>query len=435
MILPKPDRNLKFNPMRPLTLKITVWLISILIFSHGYGQPTSHSNLALVGARIYVSPTAAPIEDGTVLIHNGRITAVGPRDEIKVPATWSVIDCKDLTLTAAFWNCHVHFIEPKWQDADLMPAAQFNRQMEQMITSHGFVHVYDLAEFTIGNVLRIRNRIKKGDVNGPVIYTTGVPLVPMNGSPFYIAPLKLPEVADPQQAVAHIRQQIDSGADGIKIWTGSPTGNKVVYMPEDIVRAITETAHRIGKPVFAHPTDTKGVMIAVNNGVDILAHTSPDDGRLWNVDTIQQMIAANVALIPTLKLWKDELKKGGITDWAHHPLVLTAQQQLHDFYKAGGTVLFGTDVGYLTDYATTDEYVLLAGAGLNFNQILAMLTTTPAQRFGQSRHTGRITVGFDADIVLLAGDPAADIQVLDKVAYTIRRGKIIYTKTPPDTTP
>jgi len=422
--------------MRPLTLRITLWLISILTFSHGYGQPTTtHSNLALVGARIYTSPTAAPIDDGTVLIHNGKIAAVGPRDVIKVPANWSVIDCKDLTLTAGFWNCHVHFIEPKWQDADIIPASQFNRQMEQMITSHGFVYVYDLAELTIGNVLRIRNRIKKGDVNGPVIYTTGVPLVPPNGSPFYIAPLKLPEATDPQQAIAHIHRQIDSGVDGIKIWTGSPTGNKIVYMPEDMVRQITEATHRLGKPVFAHPTDTKGVLIAMNNGVDILAHTSPDDGRLWSFDTIQQMIAAHLALIPTLKLWKDELKKGGATDWAHQPLILTAQQQLHDFYKAGGTVLFGTDVGYLTDYSTTDEYLLLAGAGLNFNQILAMMTTNPALRFGQSRHTGRIAVGLDADIVLLAGDPAADIQSLDKVVYTIRRGKIIYSKTPPGTTP
>lgn len=421
--------------MRPFTLKITCWLIAILIISHGYGQRPTHSILALVGARIYTSPNAAPIEDGTVLIRNGRIAAVGPRDEIRVPTAASIIDCKNLTLTAGFWNCHVHFIEPKWQDADLMPAAQFNRQMEQMITSHGFVYVYDLAEFNIGNVLRIRNRIRKGDVKGPVIYTCGVPLVPPNGSPFYIAPLKLPEATDPQQAVAHVREQIDSGADGIKIWTGSPVGNNVVYMPADIVSAVTETAHRFHRPVFAHPTDTKGVMIAMQNGVDILAHTSPDDGRLWSADTIRQMIAAHLALIPTLKLWKDELKKSGITDWAHHPLVLTAQQQLHDFYKAGGTVLFGTDVGYLSDYATSDEYVLLAGAGLNFTQILAMLTTTPAERFGQSRHTGRIAVGLDADIVLLAGNPAADIQVLDKVAYTIRRGRIIYSQIPPATNP
>src|SRR6185312_4754152 len=348
--------------MNPATLKITFGLVAILLASQVFGQRRQdHSTLALVGARIYPSPTDSPIDNGTVLIRNGRITAVGPGDEIKVPSSYSVIDCKDLTLTAAFWNCHVHFIEPKWQDADLMPAGQFNRQMEQMLTGHGFAHVYDLAEFTIGNVLRIRNRIRKGDVRGPVIYTAGVPLVPPNGSPFYIAPLKLPEAVDSQQAVTHVREQLDSGADAIKIWTGSPTGNSVAYMPADIVRAVTAAAHRRHKLVFAHPTDTKGVMIAVDNGVDILAHTSPDDGRLWSEDTIRHMIAAHVALIPTLKLWKDELKKAGVTDWAHHPLVLTAQQQVRDFSRAGGAILFGTDVGYLADHATVDEYVLLAG--------------------------------------------------------------------------
>lgn len=421
--------------MSPATWKITIALIGILLVNHGYGQRQSiRSNLALVGARIYPSPTDSPIVNGVVLIRNGRIAAVGTAETIKVPASYSVIDCKDLTLTAAFWNCHVHFIEPKWQDADLMPVKQFNAQMEQMITSHGFAHVYDLAEFSIGNVLRIRNRIRKGDVRGPVIYTAGVPLVPQNGSPFYIAPLKLPEATDPQQAVAHVRAQLDSGADAIKIWTGSPTGNKVVYMPGDIVSAVTEAAHSRRKLVFAHPTDTKGVMIAVDHGVDILAHTSPDDGRLWSEDTIRHMLAAHISLIPTLKLWKDELKKAGVTDWAHHPLVLTAQQQLHDFSRAGGTVLFGTDVGYLTDYATDDEYVLLAGAGFGFRQILAMLTTAPAHRFGLGRRTGRIAVGMDADIVLLAGDPAVDIHAFDKVAYTLLRGRIIYTDAPPDTT-
>lgn len=413
-----------------------ICLVAILVAGVVSGQPRPvRSNVALVGARIYPSPTDSPIDNGVVLIRNGKIVAVGAAGTIKVPSSYSIIDCKDLTLTAAFWNCHVHFIEPKWQDADLMPAAQFNQQMEQMITSHGFAHVYDLAEFAIGNVLRIRNRIKRGEVLGPVIYTAGVPLVPQDGSPFYIAPRKLPEAADSEQAVTHVREQIDSGADGVKIWTGSPTGNNVAYMPADIVRAVTETAHRFRKPVFAHPTDTKGVMIAVDNGVDILAHTSADDGRLWSEDTIKKMLAAHIALIPTLKLWKDELKKAGVTDWAHHPLVLTAQQQVHDFSKAGGMVLFGTDVGYLTDYATSDEYVLLAGAGLNFPQILAMLTTTPAKRFGLSRRTGRIAVGMDADIVLLAGDPAKDIQALDKVAYTFLRGRIIYTSAPPDTTP
>jgi imidazolonepropionase-like amidohydrolase len=399
-----------------------------------YGNSIFCQDLALVGAKIYPSPTGAPIEKGVILIRKGKIAAVGSGDKIVVPKTMTVIDCRGLVLTAAFWNCHVHFIEPKWQDADLIPPAQFNNQMAQMITSHGFAHVFDLAELSIGTVLRIRDRIKKGEVSGPVIYTAGVPLTPLNGNPFYIEPLKLPEASDPQQAAAHVRQQIDSGADAIKIWTGSPVGGgKTVYMPEEIVRQMTQTAHNLGKPVFSHPTDTKGVMIALDGGVDILAHTAPQDGRAWSADTIRRMLTAHLALIPTLKLWKYELQKGGAVDWAHTAFMLTAQQQLHDFSKAGGTVLFGTDVGYVPDYSTGDEYTLMAGSGLSFSQILAALTTTPAQRFGLGARTGRIAVGMDADIVLLKADPALDIRSFDKVVYTFCQGKIIYRNIPPET--
>jgi imidazolonepropionase-like amidohydrolase len=385
-------------------------------------------NLALVDAKIYPSPTEAPIEKGVVLIRDGKITAVGSSDKIVVPKNMTVIDCKGLILTAAFWNCHVHFIEPKWDHADQLPAATFVRQMEDMITSHGFAHVFDLAEFTIGHVLLIRNRIKKGDVAGPVIYTAGVPIVPPNGSPIYIAPYKLPEIGDPQQAAAHVRQQIDSGADAIKLWTGSPIGGgSIAYMPEAVAKAVVATAHALGKPVFSHPTDSMGVAIALTCGVDILAHTAHDE-KPWSAETIREMIANHMALIPTLKLCKEELIRQGVTDWEKNPLLPSAQRQLRDFSQAGGQVLFGTDVGYVPDYSVGDEYTFMAGAGLSFPQILAALTTAPAKRFGLSAKTGRIVAGMDADIVLLAADPTADIRAFDKVAYTLYQGKIIYQK-------
>ncbi len=391
------------------------------------GSPIFCQDLALVGAKIYPSPTEAPIEKGVVLIRDGKITAVGSSDKIVVPKNMTVIDCKGLILTAAFWNCHVHFIEPKWDHADNIPAAQFNRQMEDMITSHGFAHVFDIAEFNIEHVLLIRNRIKKGDVAGPVIYTAGVPLVPPNGSPIYIAPYKLPEIGDPQQAVAHVRQQIDSGADAIKLWTGSPVAGGIAYMPEAVAKAVVATAHGLGLPVFSHPTDSMGVAIAINCGVDILAHPAPDEGRPWSAEMIRRMIAGHMALIPTLKLFKEELIKVGV-DWEKNPLLPNAQRQVRDFSQAGGQVLFGTDVGYVPDYSVGDEYTFMAGAGLSFAQILAALTTAPAQRFGLSAKTGRITKGMDADIVLLGADPTTDIRAFDKVSYTLYQGKIIYKK-------
>jgi imidazolonepropionase-like amidohydrolase len=389
-------------------------------------QDNNNRTLALVGARIYPSPTAGPIEKGTVLIRDGKIIAAGSADKIAVPQNSKVIDCSGLVLTAAFWNCHVHFIEPKWDNADQIPVDQFNRQMEDMLTSHGFAHVFDLAEFNIYHTLLIRNRIKQGTVRGPVIYTVGSPLVPRNGSPIYIRPFTLQEASDPEFAAAHVRQQIDSGADGIKLWTGSPVGDSIVHMPEDIVRAITRTAHSLGKPVFAHPSDIIGVMAAVNGGVDVVAHTTPDANRIWSKDTIRQMLAAHVTLIPTLKLWTSELHRNHVPEPAYSKIIRSAQQELHDFAAAGGTVLFGTDVGYIPDYSTADEYTLLAGSGLDFRHILAMLTTAPAKKFGLAARTGVIAAGMDADIVLLSADPSIDIRSFDKVVCTFLGGKIIF---------
>ena len=412
-------------------MKIIIVLLFTFYFSAGsvFSQTNNApADLALVGARIYSSPSATPIENGTVLISKGKIVGVGSADKIVIPTSFRIISCKGMILTAAFWNCHIHFIEPKWNRADTIDAERFNQQMADMLTSHGFAHVFDLAELDIEQTLRIRNRIKKGDVSGPVIYTAGVPLVPVDGSPFYIEPLKLPEATDPQQAALHVRQQIDSGADGIKLWTGSPTRHGTVYMPAPIVTAITQEAHRLGKPVFAHPTDNRGLGIAVEGGVDILAHTTPDGGRAWSPDTLRLMLAAHMSVIPTLKLWKEEFLKSSVKDPMHNSFIRVAQQQVHDFSAAGGVLLFGTDVGYITDYSTRDEFSLLAGAGLDFRQILTMLTTAPAKQFGLATRTGQIVTGMDADIVLLDGDPATDILSLDKVVYTLCQGKLIYER-------
>ncbi len=412
-------------------LLLAFYVVTGFLFTNSvFGQAVNViEDIALVGARIYPSPSAAPIENGVVLIRNGKIMDVGGSDRIVVPKSFRIISCKGMVLTAAFWNCHVHFIEPKWNRADTIAAERFDRQMADMLTSHGFAHVFDLAALDLQQTLRIRNRIKKGDVSGPVIFTAGVPLVPPDGSPFYIAPLKLPEAASPQQAALHVRQQIDSGADGIKLWTGSPTTHGIVHMPVPVVRAIVHEAHRLGKPVFAHPTDNQGLAIALDGGLDILAHTTPDGGRAWTADTIQRMLAAHLSVIPTLKLWKDELLKHGIKEDIHNPFIPVAQQQVHDFSAAGGTLLFGTDVGYITDYSTRDEYNLLAGSGLDFRHILTMLTTAPAKQFGLASRTGQIAPGMDADIVLLDGDPATDILSFDKVIYTLCQGKLIYQRT------
>lgn len=406
--------------------KLSAILIVIALYLPAMAQSVVNRQvLALTGAKIYPSPGAKPITAGVVLVQDGKITAVGSAKTVKIPTDAYVIDGKGKVLTAGFWNCHVHFIEPKWLHADSLPAAQLSKQLSDMFGRYGFTHVFDLAVFDFSNLLALRKRITAGEVSGPAIMSVGVPFTPPNGSPVYIRPLKLPEIGTPAEATAYVQKQIQAGADGIKIWAASPNGREVVPMPLDVARAAVSAAHALGKPVFAHPTSDAGVEIAIESGVDILAHVAPDDHRPWDTATIHNLLRHKTALIPSLKLFKWELLRIGLP-LDNGNLIATALQQAGSYVKAGGEILFGTDVGYVTDYSTTDEFDFLAQAGFSFDQILTALTTAPAKKFGLGAQTGRVAVGMDADLVLLEADPATDSKRFADVACTIAKGKIIY---------
>ena len=137
-----------------------------------------------------------------------------------------------------------------------------------------------------------------------------------------------------------------------------------------------------------------------------------------------------MSLIPTLKLWLWELGRLGGPAVALERAQANAQGQVREFMEAGGELLFGTDVGYMTDYDPTDEYVYMQKAGLPYAAILAALTTAPASRLGAGAQTGQLVVGLAADVVVLDGDPSQDIRALGRVRATLRNGRIIYRATP-----
>ena len=166
--------------------------------------------------------------------------------------------------------------------------------------------------------------------------------------------------------------------------------------------------------------------MAIQSGVDILAHTTPEDQ--WSPSFPQRMVAAHMALTPTLTLWDFEAKKGNASPADTERFIGRAAKQLGAFYQAGGQVLFGTDVGYTDHFDTSEEFKWMSRAGMSFQGILASLTTNPAQRFGYATHTGRIAPGMDGDFVVLDADPAQDATAFSKVRHTIRDGKVIYSE-------
>jgi len=178
-------------------------------------------------------------------------------------------------------------------------------------------------------------------------------------------------------------------------------------------------------PVFAHPTNVEGVRVAIDSGVDILAHTLPQSPP-WTPKFTQQLKHANLSLIPTLTLFDVEARKANVPDQQRTVWIAQMVDQLRAYSEAGGDILFGTDIGYTDHYDTTLEFTLMSQAGMNYKQILASLTTNPARKFGDSDHTGRIAKDMKADLVILNADPAQDVTAYSKVRFTIRNGKVLY---------
>jgi len=294
-----------------------------------------------------------------------------------------------------------------------------------MLTRYGFTSVFDLSSLW-KNTRSLRDRIESGEVPGPRIRSTGEGLVPKGALPSETVVnmmgwmnVPVPEITDAAQAAAVSKKLLDDGVDGIKLFRSSP---RSASLPDSVLQAAVNQAHLAGKPVFLHPDSGEDILAAVRSGVDIIAHTTPRTGP-WDETILTVMKERKVALIPTLTIWKYYMRHDRIS--AQEQIANTEIGQVRAWVAAGGTILFGNDLGAV-DYDPTEEYTLMADAGMSFPQILASLTTAPAERFGESKQLGRIASGMEADLVVLKEDPSKDIRALTTVKYTLRSGKIIY---------
>lgn len=385
----------------------------------------AHGTLAIEHARIYTAPGDAPIEDGTVLVRDGVIAAVGAN--VAVPPGAQIIPCDHCVVTAGYWNTHVHFTEPKWSMAQWKSAATLNPQLADMFLSRGFTTVVDLGS-NPADTFSIRRRIEQGELTGPYIYTAGTAIYPPNGVPFYVrdsAPswlvALLPQPATPAEARRDVRENLKSGADVTKLFTGSwVQRGHVKPMPFDIAKAAVETSHLNGRIVFAHPSNLDGSEIAIQSGVDVLAHV-PDATEGITPGLFGLMVKRNMAMSPTLKMFRTT-----VTEDPHYmdPLY----DEVRTFHAFGGTLLFGTDVGYMTDYTTEGEFDSLGRCGLEWRDVLAMLTVNPAARLGEQDRKGTVTPGKLADLVVLDADPAADLKNFARVQTVVRSGAVVWHK-------
>jgi imidazolonepropionase-like amidohydrolase len=413
--------------------------LALTLSTRANAKPAPEPVVAITGATVYPSPTAAPIPNGVVLLQGGKVLAVGTAKEVAVPAGATLVDGQGLGLAAGFWNCHVHLNGPEWQDAATAPAAPMAKALQRMLTRYGFTTVVD-AGSTLANTVALRARVEKGDVPGPRILTAGSPLFPKDGIPIYLTTTLGPEVlaqlnqpSTPAEARADVAANLAGGADATKVFAGSWLGgSKTLEMAPDILRAAVEATHAAKKPVLAHPQTVEGVRRSLAAGVDVLMHTTPSE--TWPPELAASLVAAHMGLVPTLGLWRVVGRQGKSSPVQVEDFVQRGVTQLRAFAKAGGQVLFGTDVGFHQETDTAEELIRMAQAGLSWRALLASLTTAPAARF-PGFGTGTLAKGEPADVVLFRGEPVRNPLAYSRIVLTYRGGKVLYRASEPVFTP
>jgi imidazolonepropionase-like amidohydrolase len=355
--------------------------------------------------------------NGSVLIDGERIARTGDISTFDVPDGTETIDCSGATIVPGLWNAHVHFFERKWADAAVLPAGELAAQLEDF-TRYGVTTVFDLSSM-LANTRALRDRIACGEIAGPNVRSTGEGLVapgalppPMVMTVMGAMSTPLPEVGDVQSARRAVRALLECGADAIKVFLSSSTGQVVI--DAGVLQAIADETHQARKKLFVHPNTPDDVRMAMRAGADVLAHTTPQGA--WDDEILRTASEGRTALIPTLALWGHLMRHDRLS--IVRQMVAGAVAQLRAWHEAGGIVLFGTDYGAIgADPA--EEFVLMRAAGMDEDAILASMTSVPAAFFGDTQR-GRVAEGFVADLAVVE-------RRLGPARLTIAAGRSVYT--------
>jgi imidazolonepropionase-like amidohydrolase len=397
-----------------------LWIraIALALFLAGLVAIGRAQDLAITGATVYSAPDAPARRDVTIVIRQGMIAGVG--EHVRIPKGMETISCQACVVLAGFWNAHVHFMEPKWNDAANQPADKLARQIGEMLTHSGFTTVVDTGSDR-ENTIALRRRVDNGEVLGPRILTAGFPIFPAHALPYYLAELppelkaKMGQPETAADAVTIVDKNRAAGCDIVKLFTGSIVSpNHITPMQVAIARAAADEAHRYGQLVFSHASNLAGTNVAIDAGVDVLAHTPEETSGIDEV-MLRRMIAQHMTIIPTLKLFSRDDSIANIRGLDYR------------FHQLGGRLVYGTDTGFLPDYDQSEEFRQLMQAGFGFREVLAMLTTAPAELFHRSQREGKVMPGMRGDLTILSEDPASgNPEAFTKVRYTIRGGKVIW---------
>ena len=442
---------------------------------------TAHAEtLALTGATIIDGNGGAAIHDGVIVVQDKRITAVGPRSSVSIPAGAREVKLGGKYIVPGLMDANVHFVSwPGWEHIEFLARYENNfdglvEEATQVALKYGFTSVFD-SMGPMDPLMRVRDRINRGEIPGSrlfvagdivgfrAVFTTDASM--SAATPAFQKRINAmfeknggPDLAwkTPEQVKAEMTKYVALGVDFVKYGAngdGSPvnsaTGEEnVLRFTPDQQRAMVEAVHAAGKIIQTHQESAEGLKSVLDAGVDMAQHCSITHHSRISDATIQRMLDKKFYCGTQWRLLNDAQMQqvrandfpGNDKDNGNDNVSYNLENEVR-LIKAGVPLLVSTDASVLDpDITAAGGFVgtpvgdgefldmrAMHQRGMSNMAILQGATKYIAAAYHKLDQFGTLEPGKMADLVVLDADPLADIENIRKMSLVMKEGSIIDT--------
>lgn len=388
-------------------------------------------SVAYKAARVFDALSSGVMEEGAVLVEDGRITWVGPAGSL--PHYGELVDLGDCTLLPGLIDTHVHLA---WS-GQAEPNELVERESRHMTVLRcvsnarlqldaGVTTVRDLGS-PDSIAVEVARAIELGLVPGPRVLAAGRIVAMTGGHAWYLGT----EADGPDAVRQATREEFKRGASWLKlmasggVFAGEHEGLGAPEYSVEEMQAGVQEAHRAGRKAAAHAVSLGAIQQALDAEVDSIEH-----GSFLDLDTAKRMLHQGAYLVPTLSFTKAYQREGPAMGLPERILHLAAevnaasQESLRLALAAGVRIAAGSDSGVPGQPHGTlvAELRQMVRAGASPEQALRSATSSAATLLGLHDQIGALKPGALADVLAVEGDPIRDPEALGNPALVVKGG-------------
>jgi len=404
--------------------------------------------IVIKAARMFDGVSDRVVSPGLVVVLGEKIRGVGPGAEI--PAGSDVIDLGDATILPGFMDAHTHLTlaydtDYRRQQMDILTKNVAERALDASATARvtlmaGFTTVRDVGAADFIDV-GLRNAIASGKVPGPrmlvstnAIGATGGHCDNTAGFNYGLfsheSGVRDGVANGPEQMRLAVRFNIKYGADVIKTCA---TGG-VLSLTDDVdtpqltqaeLDAMVDEAHALRRKTAAHAHGASGAKRAIKAGIDSIEH-----GSFLDDEALDMMKARGTYYVPTMMAaegLREILEKGYVPPQIAakaRAAMAALDKTVANAIAKQVKIALGTDAGVYEHGRNAEEFAQMVRVGMKPIDALKSGTSVDAQLLGVFEKTGSLETGKWADIVVVPGNPAQDIHMVEKAMFVMKAGTV-----------